>query len=82
MNDVKMMITMDYNHPSIFIWGVRLNESNDCPELYTRRNELAKRLDPDRAISRAVSLRKTFTPSMISAIKAQNVRMYFKASAR
>lgn len=49
MNDVKMMITMDYNHPSIFIWGVRLNESNDCPELYTRTNELAKRLDPDRA---------------------------------
>ncbi len=67
---------MDYNHPSIFIWGVRLNESNDCPELYTRTNELAKRLDPDRATTgvryfylRAVSLRKMFTLSMISAIR-------------
>ena len=49
INDVKMMISMDYNHPSIFIWGVRLNESDDCPELYARTNELAKRLDPDRA---------------------------------
>ena len=49
MNDVKMMITTDFNHPSIFIWGVRLNESEDSPELYTRTNELAKHLDPDRA---------------------------------
>ena len=49
LNDVKMMITMDYNHPAIFIWGIRLNESEDCPELYSRTNELAKRLDPSRA---------------------------------
>ena len=27
MNDVKMMITMDYNHPSIFIWGCLLYTS-------------------------------------------------------
>lgn len=49
MNDVYMMITMDYNHPSIFIWGVRLNESNDSPDLYSRTNKLARQLDPDRA---------------------------------
>ncbi|MEA5014578.1 MAG: glycoside hydrolase family 2 TIM barrel-domain containing protein [Candidatus Limiplasma sp.] len=49
MNDVEMMITTDYNHPGIVIWGVRLNESEDCPELYDKTNALAKRLDPDRA---------------------------------
>lgn len=49
MNDVRMMITTDFNHPGIFIWGVRLNESNDCPELYSKTNALAKTLDPDRA---------------------------------
>lgn len=49
MNDVEMMITTDFNHPGIVIWGVRLNESEDCPELYDKTNALAKQLDPDRA---------------------------------
>jgi beta-galactosidase len=49
LNDVEMMITTDFNHPGIIIWGVRLNESNDCAGLYEKTNALAKRLDPYRA---------------------------------
>lgn len=30
---VKEMITQNYNHPSIILWGVRINESIDNDEL-------------------------------------------------
>ncbi len=49
MEDVRSMIVTDFNHPGIFIWGVRLNESADDDELYTRTNALAHELDPSRA---------------------------------
>lgn len=42
------MIERDCNHPSIFLWGVRINESPDHHEFYTQTNELAKKLDPSR----------------------------------
>jgi len=40
----------DWNHPSIVLWGVRINESVDNHDFYTRTNALAPRLDdsPDR----------------------------------
>ncbi len=46
--DVRDMIQRDYNSPSIVLWGVRINESRDHHELYSRTNELAHRLDPTR----------------------------------
>lgn len=49
LENVKNMIIRDRNHPSIIIWGVRINESPDCDELYKKTNELAKKLDPKRA---------------------------------
>lgn len=48
VRDVEQMILTDRNHPSIFIWGVRINESPDHHNLYTRTNDLARRLDPTR----------------------------------
>lgn len=44
----REMILQYRNHTSIFLWGVRINESADDDELYKRTNELAHRLDPTR----------------------------------
>jgi beta-galactosidase len=42
------MIRRDWNHPSIILWGVRINESQDDHDFYTRTNALAHQLDPSR----------------------------------
>jgi beta-galactosidase len=46
--DVQAMIERDRNHPSIVLWGVRINESPDDEAFYTATNALAHRLDPTR----------------------------------
>ncbi|HOF88939.1 MAG TPA: glycoside hydrolase family 2 TIM barrel-domain containing protein, partial [Armatimonadota bacterium] len=46
--DVEMMIRRDRNHPSVILWGVRINESADDHDFYTRTNALARELDPSR----------------------------------
>ncbi|MBQ7875838.1 MAG: DUF4982 domain-containing protein [Clostridia bacterium] len=46
--NIREMIMRDKNHPSIFSWGVRVNESNDCDELYEETNRLSRELDPTR----------------------------------
>jgi beta-galactosidase len=45
--NVKEMITRDWNHPSIILWGVRINESND-DELYIDTNKISRALDGTR----------------------------------
>lgn len=45
---VEAMIRRDWNHPSIIIWGVRVNESGDYHDFYTRTNQLARSLDSSR----------------------------------
>ncbi len=42
------MVLQYRNHPSIILWGVRINESQDDDEFYTRTNQLARELDPVR----------------------------------
>lgn len=49
VKNTEEMILQYRNHPSIILWGVRINESRDNEELYTRTNEVAHRLDPTRA---------------------------------
>jgi beta-galactosidase len=48
LRDVEAMITRDRHHPSIILWGVRVNESPDDDQLYAATNDLAHRLDPTR----------------------------------
>lgn len=48
VRDVEAMIVRDRNHPSIVLWGVRINESHDNTAFYTRTNERARQLDPTR----------------------------------
>ncbi len=45
---VESMVRRDWNHPSIVIWGVRVNESRDDHDFYTRTNQLAHSLDDSR----------------------------------
>ena len=44
----KKMIYRDYNHPSIIIFGVRVNESQDEDELYKQTNAIAHEMDKTR----------------------------------
>ncbi len=48
VRNVEEMIVQYRNHPSIILWGVRINESVDDEEFYTRTNALAHQLDPTR----------------------------------
>jgi len=48
VENVRAMVVRDWAHPSIFLWGVRINESRDDSDFYARTNELARRLDPTR----------------------------------
>ena len=48
VDNVGRMIKRDWNHPSIILWGVRINESRDNHDFYTRTNALAHKLDPTR----------------------------------
>ncbi|HLV09870.1 MAG TPA: glycoside hydrolase family 2 TIM barrel-domain containing protein, partial [Halanaerobiales bacterium] len=47
-NNLKEMIIRDRNHPCIFLWGVRINESPDDSDFYRETNKIAHQLDPTR----------------------------------
>jgi beta-galactosidase len=46
--ELREMIVRDRNHPSIVLWGVRINESLDDHDYYTDTNRIAHELDPTR----------------------------------
>ena len=46
VENVKEMMIGYRNHPSIVLWGVRINESMDDDELYKKTNETAHKLAP------------------------------------
>jgi beta-galactosidase len=48
VDNVSRMIRRDWNHPSIVLWGVRINESRDNHDFYTRTNAMAHSLDKSR----------------------------------
>ncbi len=48
IDNVGRMIRRDWNHPSIILWGVRINESLDDHSFYVRTNALAHALDDSR----------------------------------
>jgi beta-galactosidase len=49
------MIVRDRNHPSIVIWGARLNESPNNVPFYTSTNQLAHTLDDSRQTAGAMA---------------------------
>lgn len=51
IENVKDMVLQHRNHPSIFLWGVRINESQDCDELYEKTNAVAHEKDKSRQTS-------------------------------
>jgi beta-galactosidase len=55
VRDVGDMVRRDRNHPSIVIWGARINETDDDVALYTRTRDLAHRLDGSRPTAGAMS---------------------------
>lgn len=57
--NTREMVSQYRNHPSIILWGVRINESVDCDELYTRTNKEAHELDPYRQTSGVRYLKKS-----------------------
>ena len=64
---VGRMIRRDWNHPSIILWGVRINESRDNHDFYKRTNARPiNSIPPARpealAISRSQNFLKTFSP--------------------
>ncbi|QUI22449.1 glycoside hydrolase family 2 protein [Vallitalea pronyensis] len=48
INHVGEMIQRDWNHPSIILWGVRINESMDNDAFYQQTNDAAKLYDTTR----------------------------------
>jgi beta-galactosidase len=48
IDNVGRMIRRDWNHPSIILWGVRINESKDDNSFYFKTNALAHALDNTR----------------------------------
>lgn len=48
VQNVRRMIERDWNHPSIIIWGVRINESQDAHDFYVETNAMARSLDTTR----------------------------------
>ncbi len=57
--NLREMILQYRNHPSIILWGVRINESLDDDAFYARTNAIAHELDPSRATSGVRYLEKS-----------------------
>jgi beta-galactosidase len=53
--DIGQMIVRDRNHPSIVIWGARLNETPNNVPFYTGTNQLAHTLDDSRQTAGAMA---------------------------
>lgn len=51
MENTREMVLQYRNHPSIILWGVRINESMDDDALYTETNRIAHELDATRQTS-------------------------------
>ena len=51
VENARDMVLQYRNHPSIILWGVRINESQDDDDFYQCTNEMAWELDPGRCTS-------------------------------
>lgn len=56
---VEEMVIEYRNHPSIILWGVRINESQDDDRFYAMTNKIAHELDPYRSTGGVRFLKKS-----------------------
>ncbi|MGB7070770.1 MAG: glycoside hydrolase family 2 TIM barrel-domain containing protein [Pyrinomonadaceae bacterium] len=66
---VGEMIRRDWNHPSIILWGVRINESDDDYDFYARTNKLARELDDSRPTG---GVRNNYNSEMLEDVFTMN----------
>ena len=69
INNTKDMVLEYRNHPSIIMWGVRINESLDDDKLYSKTNELAHELDSTRPTTGVRYIQKS---SLLEDVYAYN----------
>lgn len=69
VDNVRRMIRRDWNHPSIILWGVRINESPDDHDFYTRTNAVAHQLDPTRPTG---GIRNHFNSELLEDVFTMN----------
>lgn len=67
--NTEEMVTQYRNHPSIILWGVRINESQDDDAFYQRTNAAAHRLDATRQTSGVRCFQKS---SLLEDVYAYN----------
>lgn len=53
------MVKRDRNHPCVIGWGIRVNDSPDCDELYFKAQKAVKEADPTRATVGARNFRNS-----------------------
>lgn len=59
IQNIREMVQQYRNHPSIIIWGTRINESPDDDEFYEKTNATAKALDTTRATGGVRNFKKS-----------------------
>ena len=57
--NTEEMVRQYMHHPSVMLWGVRINESQDCDELYRLTNKAARSIDGSRQTSGVRYLEKS-----------------------
>ena len=67
--NVREMVLQYRNHPSVILWGVRINESGDDDAFYAKTNEIAHQLDYSRATS---GVRCILKSSLLEDVYAYN----------
>lgn len=69
VENTREMVMQYRNHPSVILWGVRINESQDDDGLYTKTNAVAHQLDPSRCTSGVRFIEKS---SLLEDVYAYN----------
>ena len=69
VENTREMVRQYRNHPSIVVWGVRINESRDDDELYKLTNAVAREEDPSRPTSGVRNFEKS---SLLEDVYAYN----------
>jgi beta-galactosidase len=69
VDNLRRMVQRDWNHPAIVLWGVRINESSDDHEFYTRANRVAHELDPTRQTG---GIRATYDSELLEDVFTMN----------